>query len=64
MQHRLAGEVAVDQAFGDGANLVPASLDGDFRLWAAGGDLAGEEGETDTGPLEQYGGSVIGNLLP
>src|SRR5437016_5058327 len=54
VQDRLAGEVAVDQAAGESADLVPFRLDRDLRLQLAGGDQFGEQRQADAAALDAH----------
>src|SRR6266516_3306646 len=54
VQHRLAGELAVDQAAGDRADLAPLRLDRDLRPQFPGGDQLGQKAEADAGALDAH----------
>src|SRR5437773_678254 len=54
VQHRLAGEFAVDQAAGDCADLVPGCLDRDLRRYFPGRDQLREEAQPDAGALDAH----------
>src|SRR5437870_12623492 len=54
VQYRLAGEVAVDQAVRDRADLAPRRLDRDLRPQFPGRDQLGQQRESDARALDAH----------